>query len=412
MKQAIQVYSTGKGWCSEIMDATQIKSYSHARKLAPFVDSKNKLLYWVNWGKEKINKKPRVAHFKHYPNGKRTIRTIVSEEIRLRYKESKESKEHIQAKKVILQLLRNFISEKKHLPWVYKDLEISEYSMSGDFLAGAISVEKEYKISTPWGQEYRLDIAIIGEKIHSHPIVLAGIEIELTHKFDFSKALICKSLGFPLMSINIESYNLEEIDIGWAKRVLTETTQNSDDGLRCNYIYIHRMLSPIYINIPKKLNIELKHQYVIFTQKDETLLHYLKTLKLGLRLNDSQVHILKREDKNSETHTELMNAGNLAGETWKKHNSSSYILLTLERPCGELSSLYYFHLVLTSLCNSNLDCLVGYKLERGMIHEVGNDLRWIKIKIIDGVLQKNHIAPKRVSEPVIQILKYVDNAKS
>jgi len=404
MKQAIQVYSTDKGWCSEAMDATQIKSHSHARKLAPFVDSENKLLYWVNWGKKKENKKSVVAHFKHYPNGSRTIKTIVSEEIELKYKKSKESKEHIQAKKMILQLLSEFIDENKSLPWIYKDLEISEFPMSGDFLAGAVSVEDEYKISTPWGQEYRLDIAIVGKRIHSHPIVLAGIEIELTHKFDFSKALICKSLGFPLMSINIESYSLEEIDIGWARKALTESTQNSDDGLRRNYIYIHRMLSPIYINIPKKLNIELKHQYVIFTQKEETLLRYLNTLKSGLRLKDSQVNILKREDKNSDTHTELMNAGNLAGETWKKHNSSSYILLTLERPCGELNSLYYFHLVLTSLCNSSLDCLVGYKFERGMIHEVGSDLRWTK---------KNfHIAPKRVSEPVIQILKYVDNAKS
>jgi len=47
-----------------------------------------------------------------------------------------------------------------------------------------------------------------------------------------------------------------------------------------------------------------------------------------------------------------------------------------------------------------------------MIHEVGDDLRWTKIKRIDGLLQDFHIAPKRVSEPVIQILKYVDNAKS
>ena len=41
MKQAIQVYSTDKGCCSEVMDATQIKSHSHARKLGSLVDSES-----------------------------------------------------------------------------------------------------------------------------------------------------------------------------------------------------------------------------------------------------------------------------------------------------------------------------------------------------------------------------------
>ncbi|MCK5189424.1 MAG: hypothetical protein KAR12_05160 [Methylococcales bacterium] len=407
MNEAIKVYSTEKGYFTEILEATKIKSHSHARMLAPFVDDSYQLLYWVNWGKPKLNDKPRKAHFRHYPKNKTSIVETISKEIKHRKVKSKESQKHIKAKECILNLLRNMLKQKKHIPWAFKDPETSDFPMTGDFLAGAVSIEKEYQIKTPFGEKYRLDIAIMGKVIGKEPVVLAGIEVEFTHKFDFSKALICKTLGFPLISIDIVDENIESIDTQWAKQSLIETTKNSADGYRRNFIYIHKMLSTFYIDIPRELKPESKHQYVIFTQEQATLIRYLKKLKELLNLSDRQVIIQPVTDKNEQLHVQVENAGNLAGAKWKDHNSESFVQLTIEKPCTKSGDLYYFHLVLANICNSILDCLVGYKYELGQIHEIGDSLIWKKLKKINGELIRYNVAPKRISEPVRQILAHV-----
>jgi len=408
MEQAIKVYSAELGYFSETIKATEIKSYSHARKIAPFVDENGCMMYWVNWGKPKKNNKPRVAHFKHYSNGVRTLSKNISNELKYRYKASKESSKHKKAKESVLLLLKNLLESKKHLPWSYIDPEISQFPMSGDFLAGAVSIESEYPVHSPFGKEYRLDVAILGKPILNNPVILAGIELEFTHKFDFSKSMICKSLGFPLISIDILEVDEDDINTGWAKKSLIETTANSDDGYRRNYIYIHRMLSTVFVDIPRELVPESRHQYVIFSDEHDKLISYLNRLKERLNLSDKQVIISPVEDKNKQLHIQVDNAGNLAGESWKDHNKLKFIQLTIDKPCNKSGKLYYFHLTLAFLCNSIFDCLVGYKYEVGQKHEIGDVLHWVKTRRINNKLIKYRLAPKRVSEPIKQILLHVD----
>lgn len=171
MKEALRIYSAEEGLFSESVKATEVKSHSHARKLAPFVNSSRQMLYWVGWGKPKKNNKPRVAHFKRYPSKNRSISTVASDEFEARYKESNESNKHKTAKRLVKNVLEKLLTENKHLPWAFNDPEISEFPMTGDFLAGAESIENEYSINTPMGKSYRFDIAILGKRVLKNPIV-------------------------------------------------------------------------------------------------------------------------------------------------------------------------------------------------------------------------------------------------
>ncbi|OQW73268.1 MAG: hypothetical protein BVN35_12260 [Proteobacteria bacterium ST_bin11] len=410
MNKATRVYSAEQGYFSEKLEATHVKSYAHARKLAPFVDDKGQMVYWVNWGALKKNNRPRVAHFKHYPKNSKTINKLVAEEIKDRFTQSLESKEHKLVKDVIVDFLRKRIADSKSLPWAFDDPAMSHYSLSGDILADAISVEKEYPIRTPFGEQYRLDVAVLGKPITKNPIVLAGIEIEFSHKFDFSKSLVLKALGFPLMSIDIAEVNVNDINEEWAKQAIIETTKNSLDGFRRNYIYIHKMLSTVYLDIDRKVSPESRHQYVIFTKEQNRFERHIKLLKDKLEITDQQLNIQIVSDINKQTHLQVKNAGNLAGDSWQDHNPKSFIQLTIDKPCTKSGNLYLFHLVLCSLCNSIFDCLVGYKYEKGERHEVGDSLFWNRYTgLVNGEAIYQKIAPKRVSEPVMQIISHVEN---
>jgi hypothetical protein len=50
---------------------------------------------------------------------------------------------------------------------------------------------------------------VLGPPVQAEPMVLGGVEIELGHAFDGRKALIGKSLGFPLISIDITEMTLQ-----------------------------------------------------------------------------------------------------------------------------------------------------------------------------------------------------------
>lgn len=414
MDEAIRVYSADKGYLAEIIRATEIKSHAHARKLAPLVDRNKNLLYWVDWGALKKNGKPKVAHFRHYPRGsQRNLELEVIDEIQLRYSKSIESLKHRKAKEAIYALLCEWLSENRHLPWIFKDQEISDFTLSGDLLAGAKEIRKEFPIKTPFGTDYRLDIAILGNKIGKSFILLAGIEVEFTHQFDFTKALICKSIGFPLISVDIEHLEESDINIEWARAVLTETTKSSGNGLRRNYIYVHRFLSSFFLDIPREYAPELRHQYVIFAKEHNKIIIWLKKLRDCLGLNDTQIVISPIKNKNSQLKVQVENAGNLAGESWRDHNADAYVQLTADKPATKSGNLFYFHLILAKICNSELDCLVGYKYELGHIHNEGDSLYWLKyIRVDDNNWIHKKLAPKRLSEPVRQILSYVDRSVS
>ncbi len=409
MREALRVYSAENGYFGEVVCATEVKSHAHARKLAPLVDHDHELVYWVSWGAAKKNGKPRVAHFRHYPRASgKGIKSEVSAQITSRYSGSLESSKHRKAKDAIYLLLVEWMSSGGHLPWAFIDPEISDFTLSGDLLAGAEDIQKEYPLKTPFGTEYRLDIAILGAVVGKSRVVLAGIEVEYTHKFEFSKALFCKTLGFPLVSINVEKVDEAAVDEEWARNALTETTRTSSDGLRRNYIYVHRFLSTVYLDIPRELAAESRHQYVIFTRSRERLLTWLIKLRDALELDGRKVLISPISDKNEQLHRQVENAGNLAGESWRDHDEIGYLQITLDRPPTKAGAMYYFHLTLARLCNSELDCLVGYKYELGHAHYPGDSLFWERLRAKGDRATRCKVAPKRLSEPIIQILAQIE----
>ena len=411
MDSAFRVYSPSQGYCKEEVVATDIKSHSHARKLAPFIDGNNQLVYWVRWGKRKVDGKAIKAHFKGYPkHSNNSLKKQLNDDISSRHRESSESSKHKAAKVAVQAALQALINSRKHLPWSIIDPEISDFPMTGNLLADAVSIEVEHSLKTPFdNQEYRLDVAILGRTIKNHPVVLAGIEIEFTHTFGFSKALICKSLGFPLVSLNISELDESEITLDWAKKALMETTRNSSDGLRRNYFYIHPLLSTVYLDIPKNPNYESRHQYVIFCPQEDELHKLLMLLRSELNLTD-KVNIHSVKVTNSQLKTQVENAGELAGEEWSNHNPNGYIQLSIDKPIGKCGDLYLYHLILAKLCNSVFDCLVGYKYETGERHYKGEPLMWQTRKFDENrrLVSIKNLAPKRVSEPVRQILSKVD----
>ncbi len=85
-------------------------------------------------------------------------------------------------------------------------------------------------LETPFGSKFRLDVAVLGPPVQAEPMVLGGVEIELGHAFDGRKALIGKSLGFPLISIDITEMTLAELTPEWAQQVLTATTRATSKG--------------------------------------------------------------------------------------------------------------------------------------------------------------------------------------
>jgi hypothetical protein len=407
MKEAIRVYSQGQFFVERIK-AIEIKSRADARKLGPFISDDEHLVTWVDWALVHSTNKKRKPHFRRFPKKSQTPQKIVSEEIKLRYKSSLESKKHIKAKEVVADIIQKLLECKRHLHWAYKDTRLSDFSISGDLLAEVECIETEFPIKTPFGT-YRLDIALLGPIIEHERVVLAGIEIEYTHQFEFSKALVCKTLGFPLMSLDIKEIDIEEINTTWATSALIETKNNSNDGLRRNYIYVHDMLFPVYLNIPDHLCQEKRHQYIIFC-RDENFSNFLlriRQLVSLVGLNESSINIAPVKIKNEQTKKQIMNAGLIAGENWREYNEQGFIQVSVDKPIGKAGPSYLFHLELTKLSNSIYSSLVGYKYKLGLVHIPNEPSFWEITERVNQEIKRYKVAPKRVSEPVAEILKRV-----
>ena len=66
------------------------------------------------------------------------------------------------------------------------------------------------------------------------------------------------------------------------------------------------------------------------------------------------------------------------------------------------------YIILAYLCNSFLNCLVGYKYERGETHHLSDSLQWKIGRKINNQFVFYSVAPKRISEPVREILAHVN----
>ena len=89
-------------------------------------------------------------------------------------------------------------------------------------------------MKTPFGEDYRFDIALLGPVIENERVVLAAIELELEHEFESTKCLIGKCLGFPLLSLDLKAIESEPLYGEQLLKRLVETTQTF---ARCSCSY-------------------------------------------------------------------------------------------------------------------------------------------------------------------------------
>jgi uncharacterized protein (DUF736 family) len=411
MHLALRVYSS-KGLFKEEIKAVDIKSREDARKLGPFA-SDDRLLVWVSRAYYKDGKLKSQAHFRRYPKASSAETNLIAAEILDRHKSKKQNTKHSKAQNLIASTCKEMINNKQSLVWSFVDSKSSDFKLSGDLLAYVERVETEYKISTPFGEKYRLDVALLGPMTGGKRLVLGGIEIEDTHRFEFSKTLFCKTLGFPLMSIDISNANISNLDRDWAVKSLTETKTNSPDNRRKNYVYIHPMLYSVYLVFPSSINKENRHQFIIFPPEDKfkEVMNWIRRLKDVLKVRDNQVNISVVRNVNKQTEKQIIHAGHIAGESWREFSENKFIQLSIDRPSSTSPALYFFHLKLASLCNSFCPSLVGYKYALGIAYDESQGNTW-RATIKDGNEWVNvRIAPVQVSEPVDKIIQAVKRLK-
>ncbi|NCB26970.1 MAG: hypothetical protein EOM62_16155 [Bacteroidia bacterium] len=419
---AIRIFSPTEGLLSEKIEAINIKGREDARKLGPFCNSQKELMHWVRWY-ERSNGKKVKPHFKTYGDNKHSIRhlrTIIDREIQETEKEKKLDI-HKKTQEILIKVIKKLISERKPINWAFNDIRLSDFPLTGNLLSEVVDAECEFKITPPFTSYYHLDIALIGNVIHSKPVLLGAIEIENTHEVDLLKTLLVKSLGFPLFTVDIKDVNYEEITEDWCLQRLIETTHVSQDHRRRNYVYLHNMLYPVYLSNFESWEVTSKHQYIVFADEKEfgSLCKNINLLKESLKLSNESVSLapvnLNSKDKGSITMFE--NEGALAGPSWRKYNEKSFLRLVVERPVNKQGNIYLFHLVLTQLLTLYYNCLVGYKVNSGVTNWDHKDAIWkISRKYLNPkknpkyIFENKRFCPKRVSEPINEILSAIPNA--
>jgi hypothetical protein len=406
MKTAFRFYSWN-GLMKDQIDAIRVKSHSDARKLGPFVSVDKLPLIWVNWSKpNSINRKQTKPYFRHYPKGTQVKKWnyISIEEEQKDKKVNSESEIHKLCRTSLHSYLANLINKREPINWSFLDKSVSNFLISGNFLSEVESVETNYKYKTPFNIEYEFDIALLGRKLSKERIILGAIEIEKTHKFGFLKLLVSKTLGFPLISVNVEDLKISDIDEFWCKKAVSETTNNSDDGLRRNYIYIHNFLYPVYTDIPYGIRKDEKHQFIIFciNEQYDKLYENIRTLRKILDFPDNEIliqpFIINRNEPSSISTSE--NEGSIAGPEWRNFNDKKYLRITLPVPTKKKGNIYLFHLALARLLNAHYTSLVGYKYCKGVYnHEPKNPI-WRPNS------SETLIIPKNMSEPINNIIDY------
>lgn len=419
---AIRLFSPTEGLLNEKIAAIDIKGREDARKIGPFCNSNNELMQWVRWYTKSNGKKVK-PHFKTYGDITHSINHL-SRIIEKEFQEIESGKKldiHKKTQEVLLKVIKKLVSERKPINWAFNDHRLSDFPLRGNLLSEVQDAQKEFIISPPFTNYYKLDIALIGEVIHSKPVMLGAIEIENTHEVDLLKTLLVKSLGFPLLTIDIKDVIYNEITEEWCLKRLTETTYDSEDKRRRNYVYLHNMLYPVFLSNFEGFEITTKHQYIIFVveQQFEHLCNTINLLKESLKLSSESVSLmpvkLNQNDKGSITQFE--NEGAIAGPSWRKYNEKSFIRLVVERPVDKRGKVYLFHLVLTKLLTLHYNCLVGYKANSGKSNWDHKDAIWeVSRKHLNPhknpkyIFEQKRFCPKRVSEPINEIISVIPKA--
>lgn len=413
MDGAVVVFSR-QGLFKLVIKARDVSSREHARKLWPLIDSSvnKQMVTFVSPSFNQNGKLLKRSHFRLLPktNHYDIKKQFVQEEAQ-RVREVHESLEHKAAKNLIIAELNRRLSANLALTWAFKDERSSDYPFEGNLLLGGNKIEDEYPITTTFGCKFKLDIAILGQPISKIPLILGGIEIERSHAFDGRKALICKSLGFPLVSVDISEMTLEEINPEWARTVLSSTTRSNDDGRRQTYIYLHDVIYPLYAQIPAFIDNEQRHQYLVFSD-DETLnklIGWISKLSKILEYPNGAVTPALVNGKSTQSKKMLERAGDVVGTDWKEFNHHQCLRITLPRSKGTADlQAHKFHMTLARILLSCDNALVGYKYCNGVDNDQPNEDVWIHRKWLESNKYSSHrILPKRLAEPISRLIKVV-----
>ncbi len=413
MESALRAY-TWKGVLKEEAIADDIKSRQHARRLGPFCSpDKSEVVTWVRpvW---RGNRKKKRAHFRRLPVGSGSSDLIgnVGLEVTEMQRRKLSSSIHNPSRDALAEALRAHMGSR--IDWGFCDPEYSDFPVAGNLMAHVEEVQTEYAMQTPFGVEYRFDIALLGPVIKRKRVVLAAIELELEHEFESAKCLLSKCLGFPLVSLDLKSVAPGPVDGKLLLQSLVETTKSSDDERRRNFFYLHPCLYPVFLVLPPFLNIEKRHQFVIFAESGrlKKMRRCLEALRTALEMSVGDVVIQPVPRSNPQVATQFENEGSIAGHDWREYNEDEYLRVSLDRPTAADKKNYLFHLTMAKIVNSDHPALVGYKYEKGINNYEAEEPLWTKLKVLpDKSLTTLRIAPKHVSEPIDSILRVISGLR-
>ncbi|MFC4160715.1 hypothetical protein [Chitinimonas lacunae] len=417
MDEAIVVFSR-KGIFQTRIAARDVRSREHARKLWPLVSpgAMRQLVTWVSPTIED-GKLRRRSHFRVLPaQHAYDTKAHFDDEEESRWRAVQESPEHRQAKELIAAELSRRIAAGLAMPWSFKDADVSDFPLEGNLLLGASEVATEHLVETPFGSHFRLDVAVLGPPIQAEPMILGGVEIELGHAFDGRKALIGKSLGFALISIDITEMTLADITPAWAQRVLTATTRSHEQGRRQTYIYLHELLYPLYAQLPAFLDREQRHQFLVFADDENlnTLVRWMNRLAEKLEYPKGSVAVAVVNGKNEQSRKMLERAGQVVGPDWSEFNAQRCLRLTLPRSKGPADlQAHRFHMTMARLLLSRSDALVGYKYCNGVDNDQPEDDLWVARRWeADFKSYSDHrVLPKRLAEPIKRLMSVVSDLR-
>lgn len=418
MEEAL-LLSSRAGFCKTTIHAYEIKSREQARKLWPLVaPDRGALLTWVSYWKDPISGRQKRSHFRRLPKEyqRKGIKSRFEKEESERQKSINESKEHKAAKCLIRGELERRLQHNEPMPWFFSDPSASDFPFQGDLLFGATKIEEELTIKTGFGPTFRLDVGIMAPPIVNEDIILGGVEIEFENSFDGRKALIGRSLGFPLISIDITGMALAELTEGWAKDIISLTTLDHALGLRKTYIYLPTALYPLYLTPPSRLQIGERHQYIAFADKKKLNILYgwFKKLISSLGYSNQDIALMILNAKNDTAKVQLKNAGDIVGEGWQNFNDYQCLRITLPRPAYDSDKLrnHKFHMTMARLFATQ-EVLLGYKYDTGGIqHDLRVDVwmfpEWDKARRENDY---HKLLPKRLAEPIGPVLRFVESMK-
>ncbi len=407
MKEALRVHGYF-GFFKETVTAREIKSREHARKLGRFTDGNGGEVYWRRSIFDPTSKRlRRRSHFAHYPRKHgAAIRITSANDFDTDHysKLRSESSKHRKALLLVLEILRDRHSSDQPAFWHFKDEQASAYSLSGNLLADAQEICPEYPYTTPFGNVFQFDVAIIGTKYTKSVNVIGAVEIEFTHEFDVNKRMLTEAMGFPLLSIDITEVEEKEITYDWCQQALFGTTESDPQGRRSNYVYLHSMLYPAFSDRPHD-RFGNRHQYVIVAKDSEfnRIVRELDRIKSRLRLGDKSVLIQPVNAKSDQARKMQANEASIAGAHWAEFNTRQYIRVTLDRPAQKAGAVFTFHLLMTRYINGQCDALVGYKWTTGISNDDPDNPFWERY---DSATQTwRRIMPKQLGQPLKSIMR-------